>query len=47
MALQSRLDEPFWHVSSDQFVAAGMLPPHRDGVEAFDGPRPLDVGHRW
>src|SRR5215211_6631588 len=29
-ALQEALDEPFLHVSSDQFVAAGMLPRRRE-----------------
>jgi chloramphenicol 3-O phosphotransferase len=29
-ALQSALNEPFLHVSSDQFVAAGMFPARRD-----------------
>ncbi|MFI7452433.1 chloramphenicol phosphotransferase CPT family protein [Nonomuraea sp. NPDC049714] len=33
-SLQRRLDEPFLYVSSDQFVAAGMLPERRDR----DGP---------
>lgn len=34
-ALQRALDEPFMHVSSDQFVAAGMLPDRRDGSGPF------------
>jgi len=29
-AIQQQMDEPFWHVSSDQFVEAHMLPPRRD-----------------
>jgi chloramphenicol 3-O phosphotransferase len=33
-SLRRRLDEPFLYVSSDQFVAAGMLPERRDR----DGP---------
>jgi chloramphenicol 3-O phosphotransferase len=35
-ALQDALDEPFLHVSSDQFVAAGMLPRRRDDGGPFD-----------
>ena len=35
-ALRDSLDEPFLHVSSDQFVAAGMLPPRRDNGGPFD-----------
>jgi chloramphenicol 3-O phosphotransferase len=35
-ALQAALDEPFLHVSSDQFVAAGMLPPRRQDGGPFD-----------
>src|SRR5690242_12764400 len=34
-ALQRALDEPFLHVSSDQFVAAGMLPDRRDASGPF------------
>lgn len=34
-ALQRALDEPFLHVSSDQFVAAGMLPDRGDGLGPF------------
>jgi chloramphenicol 3-O phosphotransferase len=34
--LQAALDEPFLHVSSDQLVAAGMLPPRRDDAGPFD-----------
>lgn len=29
-AIQRRIDQPFWHVASDQFVAADMLPGRRD-----------------
>jgi chloramphenicol 3-O phosphotransferase len=35
-ALQDALDEPFLHVSSDQFVAAGMLPRRREQGGPFD-----------
>jgi len=35
-ALQASLDEPFLHVSSDQLVAAGMLPQRRDDRGPFD-----------
>jgi chloramphenicol 3-O phosphotransferase len=35
-ALRDSLDEPFLHVSSDQFLAAGMLPPRRDDGGPFD-----------
>jgi chloramphenicol 3-O phosphotransferase len=35
-ALRSVLDEPFLHVSSDQFVAAGMLPTRREDGGPFD-----------
>jgi chloramphenicol 3-O phosphotransferase len=35
-ALQDSLDEPFLHVSSDQFVAAGMLSRRRDDGGPFD-----------
>ena len=35
-ALQAALDEPFLHVSSDHFVAAGMLPERRDDGGPFD-----------
>lgn len=35
-SLQTALEEPFLHVSSDQFVAAGMLPPRRDDGGPFD-----------
>ena len=35
-ALQGTLDEPFLHVSSDQFVAAGMLPRRREDGGPFD-----------
>jgi chloramphenicol 3-O phosphotransferase len=35
-ALLDSLDEPFLHVSSDQFVATGMLPPRRDNDGPFD-----------
>ena len=35
-SLQSALPEPFLHVSSDQFVAAGMVPDHHDDGGPFD-----------
>ena len=35
-ALQAALDEPFLHVSSDRFVAAGMLPSRREDRGPFD-----------
>jgi chloramphenicol 3-O phosphotransferase len=35
-ALQEALDEPFLHVSSDQVVAAGMLPQRREDGGPFD-----------
>jgi len=35
-ALQLALDEPFLHVSSDQFVAAGMLPARRADTGPFN-----------
>jgi chloramphenicol 3-O phosphotransferase len=34
--LQAALDEPFLHVSSDQLLAAGMLPQRRDEGGSFD-----------
>jgi chloramphenicol 3-O phosphotransferase len=34
-ALQRALDEPFLHVSSDQFIATGMLPERRDDTGPF------------
>ena len=34
--LQAALDEPFLHVSSDQFVAAGTLPRRREDGGPFD-----------
>jgi chloramphenicol 3-O phosphotransferase len=37
-ALQGLLDEPFWHVSSDQFVEAQMLPQQRAEGGAFAWP---------
>ncbi len=41
-AIQQQIDEPFWHVSSDQFVAAQMLPDRRDegGDFAWSAMRP-------
>lgn len=41
-AIQSRIDQPFWHVASDQFVEAGMLPGRRDegGDFAWTAMRP-------
>ena len=35
-SLQAELDDPFLHVSSDQFVAAGMFPSRRDDGGPFD-----------
>jgi chloramphenicol 3-O phosphotransferase len=35
-ALRRSLDEPFLYVSSDRFVAAGMLPARRDDGGPFD-----------
>jgi len=35
-SLQAALAEPFLYVSSDQFVAAGMLPQRRDDGGPFD-----------
>ncbi|RSM55831.1 chloramphenicol phosphotransferase [Actinoplanes sp. ATCC 53533] len=35
-SLRTALEEPFLHVSSDQFVATGMLPPRRDDGGPFD-----------
>jgi chloramphenicol 3-O phosphotransferase len=35
-ALRAALDEPFLHVSSDRFVAAGMLPVRREDGGPFD-----------
>src|SRR5690349_9463134 len=43
-ALRDGLDEPFLHVSSDRFVAAGMLPPRRDDGGPFDHGH-LDAHH--
>jgi chloramphenicol 3-O phosphotransferase len=37
-ALQAELAEPFWCVSSDQFVAAGLLPVRREGAGPFSWP---------
>jgi chloramphenicol 3-O phosphotransferase len=34
--LQEVLDEPFWHVSSDLLLAAGLLPPRREDSGPFD-----------
>jgi chloramphenicol 3-O phosphotransferase len=50
-ALQHALDEPFLHVSSDQFLAAGILPARRDDSGPFDWwhqmrPRFFDGFHR-
>lgn len=36
IALQRALDEPFLHVSSDQFVSAGMLPDRREELGPFN-----------
>jgi chloramphenicol 3-O phosphotransferase len=35
-SLQATLAEPFLHIASDQFVAAGMLPPRRDDGGPFN-----------
>lgn len=42
-AIQARIAEPFWHVASDQFVEAGMLPGRREegGMFAWPVQRPL------
>jgi chloramphenicol 3-O phosphotransferase len=50
-ALQRALDEPFLHVSSDQFVASGMLPERREHHGPFAWweemrPRFFDGFHR-
>ena len=50
-ALQEALPEPFLHVSSDHFVAAGMVPERRDDGGPFDWwhqvrPRFFDGFHR-
>ncbi len=37
-AVQSMIDEPFWHVSSDQFVAAQLLPQRREAGGDFAWP---------
>lgn len=39
-ALREALDEPFLCVSSDQFVAAGMLPPRQDTFDWWRHVRP-------
>jgi chloramphenicol 3-O phosphotransferase len=49
--LQTALEEPFLHVSSDAFVDAGMLPPRREDDGPFDWwlqvrPRFFDGFHR-
>jgi chloramphenicol 3-O phosphotransferase len=48
--LQAELSEPFWHVSSDQFVAAGLLPARREAAGPFSWvqmrPRFFDAFHR-
>lgn len=37
-AIQRQIDAPFWHVASDQFVEAGMLPQRRDENGDFAWP---------
>jgi chloramphenicol 3-O phosphotransferase len=34
-ALQAELSEPFWHVSSDQFISAELLPTRREAAGPF------------
>lgn len=34
-ATRAALDRPFWHIASDQFVEAGMLPPRRPHPPEF------------
>ena len=49
-ALQAELSEPFWHVSSDQFIAAELLPARRDATGPFSWvemrPRFFEAFHR-
>ena len=49
-AIQHHLDLPFWHISSDQFVEAHMLPARRDDGSDFDWrvmrPRFFQAFHR-
>jgi len=35
-AIQSQIDQPFWHFASDQLVEAGMLPKRVNDGGAFD-----------
>jgi chloramphenicol 3-O phosphotransferase len=48
--IQAHIEAPFWHVASDQFVEAGMLPQRRAEKAAFawDVMRPhfFDAFHR-
>ena len=49
-ALQVELSEPFWHVSSDQFIAAELLPARREATGPFSWvemrPRFFEAFHR-
>ncbi len=49
-ALQNALDEPFWHISSDQFIDIGMAPSRLDRGGKFDWsevrPKFFDGFHR-
>jgi chloramphenicol 3-O phosphotransferase len=49
-AIQAQISDPFWHVSSDQFVEAKLLPNRRDEGSDFAWPvmRPrfFDAFHR-
>lgn len=48
-AMQEAQVEPFWHVSSDQFIAAGVLPPGMSKDQAWWAqwrPRFFDGFHR-
>ena len=49
-AIQRDIEEPFWHVASDQFVQARMLPQRRDEGGEFTWqvmrPRFFDAFHR-
>ena len=49
-AIQQQIDEPFWHVSSDQFVEAKLLPERRgeggDFAWSTMRPRFFDAFHR-
>ena len=38
MTLQAELSEPFWHISSDRFIAAELLPSRRETHGPFSWP---------